>query len=67
MKYRIYSFEIVTVHFCATLSGSIYNSWEDTVSKESENDEVNRGEHATANPSLRLNPMIHDSIPVLTS
>lgn len=39
---------------------------EDTVSKQRENDEVNRGEHAAANPSLRLDPMVHDSVPVLT-
>lgn len=40
---------------------------EDTVSKQCENDEINGGEHATPHPSLRLNPVIHDSIPVLTS
>lgn len=40
---------------------------EDTVSKEREHDEVNRGEHAAANTSLRLDPVVHDSIPVLAS
>lgn len=40
---------------------------EDTVSKECEDDEVDRGKHATANTPLRLDPMIHHSIPVLAS
>lgn len=40
---------------------------EDTVSKEREDDEVDRGEHAAANTSLRLDPVIHHGIPVLAS
>lgn len=40
---------------------------EDTVSKEREDDEVDGGEHAAANPSLRLDPVVHDGVPVLAS
>lgn len=39
---------------------------EDTVSKECEDDEVDGEGHAAANASLRFNPVVHDSIPVLT-
>lgn len=38
----------------------------DTVSKQREDDEVDRGEHATAHSSLRFDPMIHHCIPVLS-
>lgn len=38
----------------------------DTVSKKREDDEVDGGEHAAANPSLRLDAMVHDGIPVLS-
>lgn len=39
---------------------------EDTVAKECQNNEVDGGKHATTNSSLRFDPMIHDSIPVLS-
>lgn len=40
---------------------------EDTVSKKRQHNEVDRGEHAATNASLRLNPVVHDGIPVLAS
>lgn len=58
-------------HFCPALLNSNFIQFEqqdvgeDTVSKEREDDEVDRGEHATANASLRLDPVVHDRIPVL--
>ena len=39
----------------------------DTVSKEREHNEIDRGEHAAANPSLRLDPVVHDGVPILSS
>lgn len=38
---------------------------EDTISKESEDDEVDGGKHPTSNASLRLDAVVHDSVPVL--
>lgn len=39
---------------------------QDTVSKEREDDEVDGGEHAASNASLRLDAVVHHSVPVLT-
>lgn len=44
---------------------SFYCVKEDTVSKECEDDEVDGGEHATPNASLRLDAVVHHSVPVL--
>lgn len=44
-----------------------HNVKEDTVSKECEDYEIDGGEHAAVNASLRLNAMVHHSVPVLTS
>lgn len=37
----------------------------DTVSEEREDDEVDGGEHAAADASLRLDAVVHDGVPVL--
>lgn len=38
----------------------------DTVSKKSEDDKVDRGEHSTMDTPLGFNPMIHHCIPVFS-
>lgn len=39
----------------------------DTVSEEREDDEVDGREHAAADASLGLDPVVHDGVPVLAS
>lgn len=65
-------FQATTVfsHFCPAPWDSntkFRDAKEDTVSKQREHDEVDRGEHAAANASLRLDPVVHDGVPVLAS
>lgn len=51
----------------ATTEGWISVKQQDTVSKESENNEVNGREHSAMNTPLWFNPMVHDSVPVFPS
>lgn len=41
--------------------------WKDTVPEEGEDDEVDGGEHPRVDTALRLDPVVHHSIPVLPS
>jgi hypothetical protein len=69
-KYTVRLHLLFTKHVTNTIWFDLINagrsSREDTVSKQGENDEVDRGEHSPANAPLGLYPMIHHRIPVLS-
>lgn len=59
------------VHINAKLLRSATRLWvsqwlgQDTVSEESEDDEINGGEHSPVNATLWFDAVVHDSVPVL--
>ncbi len=58
----------VKLSHCQTVTKlTAFGSIKDTVPEESENNEINGGEHSPVNAPLWFDPMIHDCIPILPS
>lgn len=56
----------VCVRACVCVEVIVCDYVKDTVAKKREYDEEHRGDHSLVNASLRLDPIIHHHIPVLT-